>query len=815
MMRIIVLLGIFLWVGLTNMQGQINIVPDGQTPFRLGTDVSSDITDELRDMKSTVTCSSCLYGTGRTLDILLNYNHISPDDEWTDGLYLVFPQGVTVNNATDITRDNHHLKWNGETGDGITVTWGDTLGGSKEGPLHTDVQFSVNITVDSSVTGAIEIFWVIIGDQWGSEPHRNSGSILLLEGGEKDILPVQLTTNFPNPASGTFFAHESIPVRLGIRVRNNGYATQSTYSISLTDGKDYFETVSADQDIGPGQVITTTFPCWTPAVSGMHILTAIVSLEGDEYPGNDTLRQNFNVFPFQQTGLPEAPRGIAEFESSQGAMVRARTSGGQAHFDVPYSLLAEIASEDILYIICRNQSEADIIATRLTEHSVNTDNVQYVFMPSNTQWTRDFGPWFIEYGDRNTGIINFPYNRNRISDNNVPTGMAVNLGIEFFGMPLVHTGGNYMTTGTGISASDDLTYYENICLPESEIHHITEAYMGIREYHFLPDPLRSWLQHIDTWAKFLAPDKIMILQLPENYSNHSTLEAMANYWSEQTSSYGTKYRVYRVFTPNGQAYTNSLILNDKLLLPVNPQYGTDCYDGAVQAFEEAMPGYRVIGIPYDFWYGMDALHCRVMQVPDLEMLRIVHQPYYDTINTGNGLIFEAGIYSLNPDGDMEESAFLYYSVNDGEFENIEMERNEGYNFSATVGGLNNENMICYYIEAMNKNNKKEYHPYTGKFDPHCFTVKSTTGIQPLELSSPMIFPNPFSDRLTIELASIGLPKTIKIADIFGRTVKNIATDRDIQRYVISMDDIPPGIYIAVIELDNRLITKKIVKTGSY
>ena len=339
--------------------------------------------------------------------------------------------------------------------------------------------------------------------------------------------------------------------------------------------------------------------------------------------------------------------------------------------------------------------------------------------------------------------------------------------------------------------------------------------MGIREYHFVPDPLRSWLQHIDTWAKFLAPNKIMILQVPENNSNHSTLEAMANYWAEQTSSYGTKYSVFRVFTPNGQAYTNSLILNDKLLLPVNPDYGTDCYEGAVKSFEEAMPGYRVKGIPYNFWYGMDALHCRVMQVPDLEMLRVVHQPYYDTIDISNGLIFEAEIYSLNPTGYMEESAFLQYSVNDGEFDSIEMELKDGFKFSATLTGLNDEDVICYYIEAMNNNNKKEYHPYAGKNDPHCFIVRSTTGIAELGSVSPILFPNPFSESITLELASFDSPEKIKVTDIYGRTVKNIRTDRNIQRYVINMDDMPQGIYIVIIELEKRLITKKIVKTGSY
>ena len=39
--------------------------------------------------------------------------------------------------------------------------------------------------------------------------------------------------------------------------------------------------------------------------------------------------------------------------------------------------------------------------------------------------------------------------------------------------------------------------------------------------------------------------------------------------------------------------------------------------------------YEVFGIPYGGWSSNDALHCRVREIPDMEMLYIYHQPVFE------------------------------------------------------------------------------------------------------------------------------------------------------------------------------------------
>ena len=98
------------------------------------------------------------------------------------------------------------------------------------------------------------------------------------------------------------------------------------------------------------------------------------------------------------------------------------------------------------------------------------------------------------------------------------------------------------------------------------------------------------------------------------------------------SSLGMPYEVYRVYTPATSypytPYTNSLILNKKVFVPVS---GNQWDDEAIASYQEAMPGYEIIGINYNGWIDTDALHCRTKGIADLGMLYIQHIPVLGTV----------------------------------------------------------------------------------------------------------------------------------------------------------------------------------------
>ena len=73
------------------------------------------------------------------------------------------------------------------------------------------------------------------------------------------------------------------------------------------------------------------------------------------------------------------------------------------------------------------------------------------------------------------------------------------------------------------------------------------------------------------------------------------------------------------------AYTNSYILNGKIFVP---QYGIDDDINALSVYQEAMPGYEIIGFlssEENPWYAEDAIHCRTIGIFNPAMMHIVHK----------------------------------------------------------------------------------------------------------------------------------------------------------------------------------------------
>jgi agmatine/peptidylarginine deiminase len=171
-------------------------------------------------------------------------------------------------------------------------------------------------------------------------------------------------------------------------------------------------------------------------------------------------------------------------------------------------------------------------------------------------------------GNQSISIINFVYNRPRPNDNNIPVEMAGFLGIDWYDMDLVHTGGNYMTDAWGISVSTDLVWDENHNYTTTQIDQIMYDYLGVHTYHVMEDPMGSYIKHVDCWGKYLDVDKILITRVPQSNSHYDDYEAVVDYFANQTTGYGNNYQVYRVYASNGEPYTNSLILNKRVFVPL-------------------------------------------------------------------------------------------------------------------------------------------------------------------------------------------------------------------------------------------------------
>jgi agmatine deiminase len=422
---------------------------------------------------------------------------------------------------------------------------------------------------------------------------------------------------------------------------------------------------------------------------------------------------------FQETPPPVGPvRNVAEFDKMQGVLVR-------YPFGIPIDLVKDIADDVMVTTIVLNSSQQGTVTSLYQAAGVNMAHCNFLLAPSDSYWTRDYGPWFESDSSHHIGIVDFPYNRPRPNDDEIPKKVAEMLGIPWFGMRVIHTGGNYMTDGMGISSSTTLVWDENPTQTHDSIAAKIRNYLGVDPYLVEPDPNGTYIDHIDCWGKYLAPDKILIRKVPPSHPQYSEIEATANFYASTLCSYGYNYRVFRVNTPNDQPYSNSLILNNKVFVPI---MNSSWDDSAIAAYQVAMPGYQVIGIlgnPSTPWVSTDALHCRGMGIADIGQLYIHHIPLTGNQPAQDNFVLTADLIPCSDSAVYNDSVLIWYQVNSGNYHKVNMVNTSGLHYTGMIPKQPEGSIIHYYLYAADKSGHNATMPFMGPADPFSFTAVYT------------------------------------------------------------------------------------------
>ena len=423
---------------------------------------------------------------------------------------------------------------------------------------------------------------------------------------------------------------------------------------------------------------------------------------------------------FVETDPPTGtPRFVAEFEPMQGVMIR-------YPLGIPTSLVAQLANNCRVYCIV-STSQQNQAQNSFQSAGVNMSNVTFVNAPTDSYWVRDYGPWYI-FEDREPAIVDNVYNRPRPNDDNISGVFANFWQIPMYGMNLQHTGGNMMEDGRGHGVSDDLVLNENNH-NETNVRNKMRDYLGIDPYHITIDPQGDYIAHVDCWGKYLAPDKILIAQLPQSNPRYQYYEQVAEFFETTNCCWGYPYHVYRVQEPGGYTlapYTNSLILNKTVYVPMgsNSTYNND----AIAVYQEAMPGYEIIGVNGGSagWENTDALHCRTRGVMDFDMLFVDHrnvlfgeQEWQDSIPVVSKFIAYSGA-NLKQD-----SLLVYYSIDNGAYQVAHMTATGNPDeYVGYIKGYQGESEIDYYVFGADESGHRYTQPVFADLDPHHFTMEA-------------------------------------------------------------------------------------------
>jgi agmatine deiminase len=432
---------------------------------------------------------------------------------------------------------------------------------------------------------------------------------------------------------------------------------------------------------------------------------------------------------FQETPPPTAPvRAVAEFEQSTAALIR-------WPLGIPYTVIAELSQDVNVITIVASTSQQNQATSAYQSHGVNMANCSFMIAPSDSYWTRDFGPWFIFDGNNQLGVVDFVYNRPRPNDDEIPRTFATLNGLPLYGMNLSETGGNFMTDGYGTASQTTITYTEN-GNNQTNVNQKMHDYMGIENFYVLEDPNNTYIDHIDCWGKFLAPDKVLIRSVPTSHAQYSAIEATANYYATHNCGYGYPYQVYRVSTPANQPYTNSLILNDKVFVP---QMGTSTDAAALTAYRNALPGYEVIGFtgPTDTpWESTDALHCRVHEIIDKDMLFVYHIPVHGAQTYGQPIRLNANFIAHSGLNLYSDSLKICYQVNNGSIQTANLNQNasDPTLYQITLPSFAPGSQIKYFLHGADHSGHSTSVPRMGALDPFQFSIATDNQVPLIEMN---------------------------------------------------------------------------------
>lgn len=448
---------------------------------------------------------------------------------------------------------------------------------------------------------------------------------------------------------------------------------------------------------------------------------------------------------------PRLPRVAAEWEPALGAMVAWPPV-------VPDALLVEIAEDDRLFLLVDDAEMRAEAETRLAEMGVDLGSVEFISVGASEDlaWTRDWGPFglFDEHGAHHFAdprFVTYPMSTpdcdGRLYDMDLPllfgsvddtatAKVARSLGFSNVELPYAFTGGNALVDGHGTAFSTCVMLNENrrlLGIPEEEFFRAVEARLGITRYVVLPNFEWFGIQHIDCLMKPLDEETILVKRVPEGHPDHAPIEAIVAHLASLKNPHGRPYRILRIDTPPYlfghyvANYTNSLILNRKVLVPF---FGIPADEKALETWREAMPGYEVIGFENSGalgWTWYDALHCRVRAIWDPEMLYMHHRRLDDRVAPADTYRVAVSLRDHSGAGLIEGELALSWRLK-GEiaWRRVRLEKSgrapDAY--AASIPGPGVGKTVEYFFSAADRSGRAETLPRAAPLGFYSFSVVS-------------------------------------------------------------------------------------------
>lgn len=268
-------------------------------------------------------------------------------------------------------------------------------------------------------------------------------------------------------------------------------------------------------------------------------------------------------------------------------------------------------------------AEAWVVGGPSSISGVRADQYRRLNFNYDTVWARDYGPVGLNETTGEISIIDSTYRHyaSRRADDAIPCNVANTAGGNCYKTSLILDGGNFLIDTKGNLFFTERTYDWNSRMSKEQVDEELRQYYGAKTLHPLPyaksgNSPADGTGHLDMFVKLVNDCRVLVAQT-NNAPFKAVTDYAANYFANLECPEGRPYEVVRVdgWSSGGvwYTYTNSLIVNDSVIIP---SYSSGDNAKAVAAYQQAMPGTRVVPVNSDQSITMGgSIHCVTQTLP--------------------------------------------------------------------------------------------------------------------------------------------------------------------------------------------------------
>jgi len=185
-------------------------------------------------------------------------------------------------------------------------------------------------------------------------------------------------------------------------------------------------------------------------------------------------------------------------------------------------------------------------------------------------------------------------------------------------------GGNLMHDGLGVTIYSTRTYSQNQGVDRSVVDQRILTAFDASKGIVPQDPSLDGTGHVDMFLKVVNENTILVAEYAPNQRDYQILENAAALFAGETNGRGEPWNVVRIPQPDVyyvlfifpvvRTYTNSVIVNDQVLVPT---YGIASDAQALAIYQQVFPDRNIISLNANqIIESAGAWHCVTMEHPN-------------------------------------------------------------------------------------------------------------------------------------------------------------------------------------------------------